>query len=156
MHQVYGGERARLQVLSLPLRFSGNCVGSNHPSKLLRGAFPTSVVNWPWSDPHHHILFSLIHKLMVSTISTGALTLVVAVIGLILFLTDSHTNGEHIWQYLTLLGMTDPHHCDWLQLRLDWAFASPESSLSLCSITWTIEVHWSMCRQISSMPTAPK
>jgi len=43
-----------------------------------------------------HTLFSLIHKLMASTIRTGAVTSVVAVIMLVLFLIDNESNGESI------------------------------------------------------------
>ena len=50
-----------------------------------------------------HTLFSLIHKLMASTIRTGTVTSVVAVIILILFLIDEESNGESIWQYLKLI-----------------------------------------------------
>ena len=49
-----------------------------------------------------HILFSLIRRLMASTIGTGTVTSIVAVIILILFLTDKQSNCELIWQYLTL------------------------------------------------------
>jgi hypothetical protein len=48
-----------------------------------------SYFYWPcaWT------LFSLIHKLMVSTIQTGAVTSIVAIIILITFLTDKESNG---------------------------------------------------------------
>jgi hypothetical protein len=45
---------------------------------------------------HMHILFSLIRRLMASTIRTGTMTSVVAVITLILFLTNKEGNGEPI------------------------------------------------------------
>jgi len=55
-----------------------------------------------------HTLFSLVHKLMASTIRTGAVTSVVAVIMLVLFLIDNESNGESIWQYLKLIEDADP------------------------------------------------
>jgi len=53
-------------------------------------------------------LFSLIHKLMASTIRTGTVTSIVAVIILVLFLIDNESNGESIWQYLKLIEDADP------------------------------------------------
>jgi len=46
-----------------------------------------------------HMLFSLIHRLMASTIRTGTITSVVSVLIFILFLIDRHNNGELIWQH---------------------------------------------------------
>jgi len=45
---------------------------------------------------------------MASTIRTGTVTSVVAVIILILFLIDNESNGESIWQYLKLIEDADP------------------------------------------------
>jgi len=44
------------------------------------------------------MLSSLIHKLMASTIRTGAVTSVVAVMILITYLIDNESNGEPIWK----------------------------------------------------------
>ena len=52
------------------------------------------------------MLFSLLHKLMASTIHTGTVTSVVAVVTLILFLIDNKRNSEPIPQYYS--SMTDP------------------------------------------------
>jgi hypothetical protein len=49
-----------------------------------------------------HILFSLIRRLMASTIRTGTVSSVLVVITLTLFLADKQSNGEAIWQHLKL------------------------------------------------------
>ena len=52
-----------------------------------------------------HIFFSLIHRLMVSTIRTGTVTSVVAVLILITFITDvidKESDGELVWIFFKL------------------------------------------------------
>jgi len=145
----------QLQILLLLLCFSGNWVGSSHPSKLLRGGFLIIVGNYHWSDgpqyqqPH---VVSLIHKLMVSTIRTGTVTSVVAVVTLILFLIDNKRNSEPIPQYYS--SMTDLSL--WLQhqLPVHLHFALAGSTLLPCSITWTIDIHSSKNQSIQMMSTA--
>jgi len=97
-----GSSRLWLQIFPLLSHFSGNWVGSSRPSKLLRGVFPPIIDDYLHLIIHMHILFSLIRRLMASTIHTGTMTSVVAVITLILFLTDKEGNCELIWQHLTL------------------------------------------------------
>ena len=64
--------------------------------------FPPIIDDYLHLTIHMHILFSLIRRLMASTIGTGTVTSIVAVIILILFLTDKQSNCELIWKYLTL------------------------------------------------------
>jgi len=64
--------------------------------------FPPIIDDYLHLNIYTHILFSLIRRLMASTICTGTMTSVVAVVTLILFLTDKQSNGEAIWQYLKL------------------------------------------------------
>jgi len=45
-----------------------------------------------------NLLFSLIHRLMASTIRTGTVTSVLVVVTLIVFLIDKESNGEPIQQ----------------------------------------------------------
>jgi hypothetical protein len=44
-----------------------------------------------------HMLISLIHKLIISTISTGVLTFVFAAVVLVVFLSNNQSKGERIW-----------------------------------------------------------
>jgi len=98
---VLGSRSAQVQLQIFPSlsHFSGNWVRSSRPSKLLRGAFPPIIDDYLHLIIHTHILFSLIRRLMASTIRTGTVTSVVGIIILILFLTDKQSNGELIWQH---------------------------------------------------------
>ena len=66
------------------------------PFKATQRCVPLIVDDYLHLIIHTHILFSLIRRLMASTIRTGTMTSVVAVITLILFLTNKEGNGEPI------------------------------------------------------------
>ena len=72
------------------------------PFKATRGYFILLLTIGPDLTLDTHVLSSLIHKLMASTISTGTLTSVFSVVGVILFVCNNSSNGECIRQYLKL------------------------------------------------------
>ena len=80
----------QLSQIKSPFKATQRCISSYYWRQ------PTSHY------PYGHILFSLIRRLMASTIRTGTMTSVFEVMTLPLFLTDEQSNCEPIWQYLTL------------------------------------------------------
>ena len=96
-----------------------------------------------------HMLFSLIHRLMASTIRTGTITSVVSVLIFILFLIDRHNNGELIWKHC--LRVTELSF--WLQRQLGLWYALAGPMLLPCSTTWITEVHSDMDQHMLMEPT---